>query len=213
MATLLSSFRSRLRLRRTAVRLLSVCHRTLVPSLLSALFPSLLALVACRYDTSLAVCVCPILFFTAASGTLRRLARCFPFPRVLRASGSNVLNCSDCDHAVPLISPPNDDGRVLQAAAAAAPAAAAAAGEEPMCEWSYSGANGPEAWGSICSKKYPLCAAGRKQSPVNIKTLRTAKGPVSTAPSLLFLSLSPSRDCRSQRCACGSVAVQFRFER
>lgn len=79
-----------------------------------------------------------------------------------------------------LLTCPYECARVLQEVAEAeSPATAVGQGEEPVCEWSYSGANGPEAWGSICNKKYEICATGLKQSPVNIKTLRTAKGPVS----------------------------------
>lgn len=51
---------------------------------------------------------------------------------------------------------------------------------EPECVWSYGGENGPDNWGSICHKKYPVCASGRKQSPINIKTARMAQGPAQT---------------------------------
>ena len=91
------------------------------------------------------------------------------------AVGTLTLALGLCAVAVATVS----SGRSLLPEAAGATAAAGAAGEEPVCEWSYAGANGPEAWGKICNRKYPLCATGTKQSPVNIKTLRTAKGPVS----------------------------------
>jgi len=35
--------------------------------------------------------------------------------------------------------------------------------------WTYSGAGGPDNWGSI-SEDYKACSAGRRQSPINIKS-------------------------------------------
>jgi len=50
----------------------------------------------------------------------------------------------------------------------------------PNCSWSYAGANGPDNWGTICGAKYPLCASGTQQSPINIKVLRMLQGPGKT---------------------------------
>ena len=50
----------------------------------------------------------------------------------------------------------------------------------PECNWSYAGETGPDNWGTICGKRYPTCAAGRQQSPINIKVLRMLQGPGKT---------------------------------
>jgi carbonic anhydrase len=38
------------------------------------------------------------------------------------------------------------------------------------CHWAYEGADGPDAWGTICDAKYPTCASGKSQSPVDVVT-------------------------------------------
>jgi len=47
---------------------------------------------------------------------------------------------------------------------------AAAAQQHGACHWAYEGSEGPAAWGSICDGKYPKCAAGKSQSPINVVT-------------------------------------------
>ena len=45
--------------------------------------------------------------------------------------------------------------------------ASGTAGSGPKAHWSYSGADGPAAWGSL-SSAYALCSTGHQQSPINI---------------------------------------------
>jgi len=40
--------------------------------------------------------------------------------------------------------------------------------EEPACHWGYAGEYGPTNWGSMCDAKFPTCASGKTQSPVDI---------------------------------------------
>lgn len=68
----------------------------------------------------------------------------------------------------------------LQAKAAApgAPTAALAlnAGHGGAAHWSYDGASGPLAWGQL-RPDFQLCAAGQRQSPINIDEASTLQGP------------------------------------
>uniref|UniRef100_A0A7S4NVH1 Carbonic anhydrase n=1 Tax=Guillardia theta TaxID=55529 RepID=A0A7S4NVH1_GUITH len=59
--------------------------------------------------------------------------------------------------------PPGADGSVVeQYESSSAPA------HVEECQWSYSGADGPEQWGNICDAKYAVCKDGKKQSPINV---------------------------------------------
>ena len=45
-----------------------------------------------------------------------------------------------------------------------------------MAEWSYSGANGPEHWGSV-NPAYKLCSQGEQQSPIDLRDGERASPP------------------------------------
>ena len=55
-------------------------------------------------------------------------------------------------------------------------AMAAAHAESHEVHWSYEGANGPQAWGSL-KPDFNLCAQGKRQSPINIEESATLHGP------------------------------------
>ncbi len=73
-------------------------------------------------------------------------------------------------------------------AALRAKAAALAARKEPIeeiiepahdsaaAQWDYAGANGPQAWASL-KPEFAACAAGKRQSPINIDDSITLRGP------------------------------------
>ena len=49
-------------------------------------------------------------------------------------------------------------------------AASAHAPVQGGCHWAYSGADGPDSWGSICAGTFSNCAAGTSQSPIDVAT-------------------------------------------
>jgi len=46
----------------------------------------------------------------------------------------------------------------------------AGAASHGSCHWAYEGTEGPDKWGSICDGKYPTCASGKSQSPIDVQT-------------------------------------------
>ncbi len=68
--------------------------------------------------------------------------------------------------------------RMALATGARKPAAhgAAAASHGGEVHWSYGGEAGPQAWGSL-KPEFNLCAAGQRQSPINIDETMTLRGP------------------------------------
>ncbi len=63
--------------------------------------------------------------------------------------------------------------RAALAARAAAMAKAESSGD---VHWEYSGENGPQAWGRL-KPEFSMCAAGKRQSPINIEDGSTLQGP------------------------------------
>ncbi len=51
-----------------------------------------------------------------------------------------------------------------------------AAGHGGAAHWSYAGATGPQAWAQL-DPEFATCAAGQRQSPINIEDSYTLKGP------------------------------------
>lgn len=52
------------------------------------------------------------------------------------------------------------------------------------CHWTYEGAEGPDNWGTICEGKYPTCAAGKGQSPIDVRTSSLQKIDEDPIPTL-----------------------------
>lgn len=78
---------------------------------------------------------------------------------------------------------PRDSREYIRAKAAAltghtAPAAAHDKGDSGHGDvhWSYSGATGPQAWSKL-QPEFSTCAAGKRQSPINIDDTSTLQGP------------------------------------
>jgi carbonic anhydrase len=90
------------------------------------------------------------------------------------------------DHAEPAvpgrIANPQASRQYIRARAAAltgheAPSASAGADAHAgEAHWSYDGATGPQAWGSM-KPDFNVCAIGKRQSPINIEESATLRGP------------------------------------
>lgn len=64
----------------------------------------------------------------------------------------------------------------VAALAATLPGAAAADAQEHAAHWSYSGAHGPDHWGTE-DPAFATCSSGHRQSPIDIETATTAALP------------------------------------
>jgi carbonic anhydrase len=97
---------------------------------------------------------------------------------------------------------------------AAKAAFAAAHPALPDCPWSY---DDQDKWGTICGKRYSLCATGAQQSPINIKLLRLTQGPVlkdiqktsASRESVMVLPFGDDRTCCDQVIVCVEVIARL----